>query len=347
MSIVTLVPAFKPDFLPQALDCLERQDVLPGRIIISDDSPDGRVTAATRAWLEARPAARITPLVECLAGPRQGAHANVVALMAHEQVEQSDSFHVCFDDDVLDRAFYRVHLETLTRHPGCLSLNKRHFVDSHGAILDDNHYPAFVNDSREETLLLGEREAYGSTIPRMVNWFGELTNCVFPAASRHVLDRMQFDDGICYYGLGDIGEVLREAQAGRVVFVNRYLSAFRQSSVHTTAKRTSNVCLASLWAWWAIAIHARRSHRVSQFEYEQFLRPFRSSVRKSAGGPATDGMRRAFAGHGRNLPAAEDDFLAAWREFLEGFPEGHLALHGSPAAGPAAVRNGNLGGRSA
>lgn len=358
MTFVTLVPACKPQFFPQALDCLERQDLLPGRIIVSDDSPDGSVIAATRRWLEAKPDSRIADLVECVEGPRQGAHANIVALMTHEHVERSDYFHVCFDDDVLDRAFYRIHVETLARHPDCLSVNKRHIIDPHGVILDDNHYPAFVNDARQGMLLLDERVAYSSTVPAMTNWFGELTNCMFPVRCRHVLDRMHFDDGICYYGLGDIGAVLRLSHTGQVVFVNRYLSGFRQSSLHTTAKRTSNVCLASLWAWWAIAIHARRTRRISTLEYERFLRPFRSAVRKSTGGLATDGMRRAFAGHGRDLQAAEDDFLAEWRAFLDGFTEGRLALRGRAGdAGPAAGcgpdgrgvpgLNGRLGGRCA
>lgn len=332
MTFVTLIPAYKPHFFPQALDCLESQALLPGRIIVSDDSPDGAVIAATRSWLEAKPDARIASIIECVVGPRQGTHANILSLLAHEHVQRSDFFHVFFDDDVLDRDFYGTHMEALSQHSGCLSVNKRRIVDHHGVIIDVNHYPDFINAARDATLRLDEPTAYSSTMPAMINWFGELTNCMFPEHCRHVLARMHFDDGICYYGLGDIGVVLEMSQAGRVVFVNRYLSGFRQSGVHTTAQRTSNVCVASVWAWWAIAIHARRTRRVSRIDYERFLGAFRPAVRKLGGGPAADGMRRAFARHGRDLPAAEADFLAAWRAFLESFPEGRHALRAPQAA---------------
>lgn len=332
MSLVTLIPAYKPEFFDVVLAGLECQSKLPSKILISDDSADAAVISMTERWLKKSPASRIASRIECFVGPRQGAHANVASLLAHAHMAQADYFHVHFDDDVIEPSFYACHLEALARHPGMLSINKRRFIDADGNALAINQYPSFINQTRESLVLVSERTVYGTALPAMINWLGELTNCVFSVGARDVLENMRFGDGICYYGLGDLGAVLRLSEKNAFVFVNRTLSGFRLSHLHTSARKASPVFLASLWAWWALAIHAKRTQRITVEEYDECLRRFRRTVKKSVRSHSTTAMRKALGLLGRDAAAAENKFLATWETFLKTFPEGHFALCGQRMA---------------
>ena len=107
MDIVTLIPAFKPQYLPDLLNSLRLQSRPTRKIIFSDDSPDGayRATLMSDAFAPLRQGLDI----ECHEGPRRGGYPNVLRLL-DIWAGSSALVHVLLDDDVIYPEFYERHL---------------------------------------------------------------------------------------------------------------------------------------------------------------------------------------------------------------------------------------------
>jgi hypothetical protein len=79
MDIVTLIPAYKPQYLAELLNSLRLQTRPSRQILIADDSPGGEFRAAL--YSDAMAPLRAGLDIECHEGPRRGGYANMMHLV--------------------------------------------------------------------------------------------------------------------------------------------------------------------------------------------------------------------------------------------------------------------------
>jgi hypothetical protein len=324
MAIITLIPAYKKDFIEDVLECLSAQTVKPDKIYLSDDSPENLITTLVDELLKDK-FHNIRERLTFVNGPKKGAHANISSMINQFIVNEEDYFHIFLDDDLISNTFYEMHLRALQNTNAYLSINKRHFVNFKREILALNQYPSLITKLNLEFINLGKNFLYKSTVPKTLNWVGEYTNLVYSAKTKNILLTQSFDDGLIFYGLGDIGSVLNIIEKFDVVFINNTLSAFRQSEVQGTSNITSPSHQAGIWAWAEIALHAFNYKYISNLEFQNSLKNtlYRYKLIHLT---TNNSFLNIVEDLILNKPNSKFKFNATWISFLESFPDGKSAL---------------------
>lgn len=234
-------------------------------------------------------------------------------------------FHILLDDDLISEKFYEMHLLGLKKYGLGISVNKRHFVDVNRNIININQYPGLLNINSSEFLLLDKLLLYKSVLPTATNWLGELTNCLVSTRHKELFKQTIFDDGLNYYGLDDIGTFLRISDKEPLIFINRYLSGFRQSPHQNTSNLASASLKAGVWAWVLIAIHGYQSSLITTAEFKQSLMSIRHRKElmfRDSDGPLDQALHTLILGEFDG----GDSFIIQWKKFLASFSEGRQAL---------------------
>ncbi len=313
--ITTLIPAYKHEYLTELFMALSAQSYTHFRVIVSDDSPEQKIT---QLLASAEFASFVQAMdIQVVQGPGKGTMANIVNLLA-QCGAQDDLVHILFDDDLIYPRFYEKHVQAHLQANVGVSVSYRWYCNEQGQPLGVTPVPAFVNVDRSDCISLDTQLLFDSTLADCNNWLGEFSNAVFKLDAVKLYGRSRLAD-IPYYGLGDIGVLLEIALQQQVVLVKEYLGAFRQHGNQHSVNYESRVFKCGLVAWVALALGAYKLDRIPAELLQRVVsRMHRIMASRYAAGGDMQALMTLFASESASSPSFEQAFRAAWEELLTG-----------------------------
>lgn len=255
--LTTLIPAYKPDHLGEALESLRRQSFRDFRVIVSDDSPGGVITQMLRDRRFGTLADEIAVLAVRGPGNARANHQHLIDTWAGS----SPLVHFLMDDDVVFPEFYRAHVQAHRRGQWSLSASPRWFSQGGSAPAWTHPLPDFVTDSPLHEVPVGAEQVFASVVVPCRNWIGELSNMVWSAEGLAHYPRPPAQ-GLSYYGLLDISAVLEAIGSLPMVFIRDHLGVFRQHAAQTTHTVGRHGHRVAMLVWAAVALHAWDQGRI-------------------------------------------------------------------------------------
>jgi hypothetical protein len=316
-AIVTLIPAYKPEYLGDLFVGLRSQKFKDFRVVLSDDSPGGEITERIRGEMYGNLAQELNLLV--VRGPCQGAHKNVQHLIANWG-SSAAWVHVHLDDDVIYPDFYRAHMAAHASGPFSASVSLRWVTSPDGRPAQDLPLPEFLDKESSHIVPVASEKLFSTTIPTCENWLGELSNVVLhrDAAARYLDSRI---GTYSYYGLGDIGLLLDASRETALAVIRDHLSGFRSHPQQTSVQLQSFPLKCGHLAWMSLCLAAWREGRVSPHQAGKSLG---IALRRSAHLYADDAEIEPFfsliESHAHDLDSLANAFNARWTAFLESHP---------------------------
>lgn len=312
MNITTLIPAFKPQFLPQLLRALRHQTYRPARVIVSDDSPE-QVFVSTLRGIEGTPLARELSL-SVIPGPRQGGLSNVRHLL-DVWGGQTELFHILCDDDLIYPDFYRWHVAAQGAGFRC-TVSRRWSTDEHGqplAMLDE---PSEIRGCAQALVSVSAQQLFPAVVATHNNWLGEVSNVVMHRDLADLYRDLTFE-GIAYNGLEDIGSFLRASTRHPIGLITHFLGMFRQHAEQNTANQKRRQIKMGHVAWIALALASERAGYLTRDQAQQcIVRIGQVTCAKYATEPDMAELCAAIQRLTHSQAGAVEDFLASWTHYV-------------------------------
>ena len=313
MDIVTLVPAFKPQYLPDLLNSLRLQTRPTRQIIFSDDSPDGayRATLMSDALAPLRHGLQI----ECHEGPRRGGYPNMLHLL-DLWAGRSALVHMLLDDDVIYPDFYERHLVAhASSHFSC-TISRRWTASERGQPLAGQPVPAALVNVAHRLVSLDAAVVFMTTAAECTNWFGEFSNAVFRADAVTVMRQPRFE-GVSYAGLWDLGAFMAASLQAPIGHLQDHLGYFRTGGAGNSGQVFGPYMKAAHLGYAALCIGGQRLGRYSQAQVFASLGAIaRAMAQRYASQadmlPFIELLPRMAAGQ----PGAEEEFIEIWHDYL-------------------------------
>ena len=312
-SLITLIPAYKADYLAELFLGLRSQSFKDFRVVLSDDSPGGAITELIRSGAFESLIAALNLLV--VQGPRQGSLKNIHHLI-DGWAGQAPLVHVLMDDDIVYPDFYRSHALAHARGAPGAWVSQRWLTASDGRPGAMPALPAFFDDVPERLVYLDAQALFATTALHCQNWLGEFSNMVL---SQEAVRRLRGSsmNGLSYYGLADIGVLLDVSNHAPIVFIRDHLGGFRSHPQQTTHKRQSFALKCGYIAWVALALAGWRSGHLNA---EQTQASLAISVGQCMNQFASDASLSEFFGiaiaNARNLSSFDEHFGIWWARLL-------------------------------
>jgi len=317
VTIATLIPAYKPDYLAPLFAGLQSQTFRDFRVIISDDSPDGVITRMIREGSFEVYLRGIDVIV--IPGPRS-------PLRNHRRLidywnESTPLVHLHMDDDIIYPEFYREHVSLHDGGRISASVSLRWLTRPDGAPYASLPLPDFITGAQSRVVEIDERRLYESTVACAQNWLGELSNMVLSSRAAKAFPVPQ-KDGVSFFGLPDIGTILCAIPYGPVSVLRDHLSGFRQHFGQTTAAQSSvNIKIAHL-AWTSFALHSWKVGYIDSWSAKRSI--LISTERAFAVYASDEDLREYFLMIGEladDLPALFRSFTDYWHRLLCSCPD--------------------------
>ncbi len=232
MDIVTLVPAYKPQYLKELLLSLRLQTRPSRQIIISDDSVNGEFRAALAS--ETLAPLRQGLNIDVCDGPRQGGYANMMHLVKVWN-GRSALFHLLLDDDVCYPEFYERHLVAHASGEFSCTISRRWTANEQGQPLQRQPLPPVVAQTGHRLVSLDQGLVFLTTAAECKNWFGEFSNVVFRASTAPLLMAPDFG-GVSYAGLWDLGAFMAASLRAPIGYLLDHLGYFRTGALGNSSK---------------------------------------------------------------------------------------------------------------
>lgn len=312
LKVTTLIPAFKPQFLPQLLRALRHQTYRPARVIISDDSPE-QVFVSTLRGIEGTPLACELNL-KVIAGPRQGGLSNVRHLLDAWSGE-TELFHILCDDDLIYPDFYRWHVAAQTAGFHC-TVSRRWSTDEHGQPLAMLNEPDEIIRAGQTILSVSAHQLFPAIVATANNWLGEVSNVVMHRELADLYRDLSFE-GIAYNGLEDIGSFLKASTRQPIGLITHFLGMFRQHADQNSANQKRHQIKMGHVAWIALALASERAGYLTRDQTQPCITQIGNITRiKYAAEPDMTKLCDAILRLVQNEPGAADEFLAGWAQFV-------------------------------
>ena len=313
MDIVTLIPAFKPQFLPELLGCLRVQTRRSSRIVFSDDSPGGAYRAVLMS--DGLAPLRAGLPIECVDGPRRGGYPNMLHLL-DVWGGGNDLFHLLLDDDVIYPEFYERHFAAHAAARFSCTVSRRWYADEQGRPIVGQNVPPVLSITPHRLVSLDADVMFMSTAIECKNWLGEFSNAVFRAEAVPLLKRPTFG-GISYAGLWDLGAFMAASLLAPVGHLQDHLGYFRTGGAGNSAKFFGPYMKAAHLGFAALCLGGRRLGRYSDAQVLQAIGILAVGMQQRYGGqqdmlPFIAFFVRLGAGDG----SAEAEFVEQWHAYL-------------------------------
>jgi hypothetical protein len=258
-TLVTLIPAYKPDYLGELFLGLATQSFKDFRVVVSDDSPGGAITQLMKSRL-------LEPLLRSLdvvvvQGPRRGSVSNVRHLI-EGFARHGRLVHLLMDDDLVYPDFYRAHVQAHARGTVGASVSQRWLTAADGRPGASLPLPGFLDQLADRTVYLDGEAMFASTAALAQNWLGEFSNAVLSQGAAARLARTEIQ-GLSYFGLADIGVLLDTSRVAPIAFIRDHLGGFRSHPGQTTHATQSFALKCGYVAWIALALAGRRAGLLS------------------------------------------------------------------------------------
>lgn len=261
MELVTLIPAFKPQYLPELLNALRLQTRPSERIVFADDSPDRRygqtlmspAFAALRAGLP----------IELHDGARAGsAYPNVLRLL-DLWGGSSRLVHLMLDDDVIYPRFYEQHLFAHAATRLSCSVSARWSATENGLPMSALPVPSAVARHPARMLALDDSAVFATTAADCRNWLGEFSNAVFHRDAVCVLREPRLGD-VSFGGLWDLGAFMAASLLAPLGYLQDHLGYFRTGGPSNSSDRAGPYVKGAHLGYAALALGGQRIGRYSE-----------------------------------------------------------------------------------
>lgn len=318
MDIVTLVPAFKPQYLPELLNSLRLQTRPTRQIIFSDDSPQGEYRAAL--FSEALAPLRQGLDIECIEGPRRGGYPNIVRLV-EVWAQRSPLVHLLLDDDVIYPEFYARHVAAHEASTFSVSISRRWSASETGQPLSGQPVPPAVDRQPHRLLSLDSGVVFMTTAAECRNWFGEFSNAVFRAQTMPILSKPSFE-GVSYAGLWDLGAFMAASLMAPVGYLQDHLGYFRTGGQGNSGKFFGPYMKAAHLGYAALGLGGRRLGLYTEAQAQRCFGTIAGAL-SSRYASQPDmlpfvPLLAAMALGGQPGAAAEAAFVSHWHAYLAG-----------------------------
>jgi hypothetical protein len=261
MEITTLIPAYRADFLSDALCGLAEQTYKNFKVIISDDSPGQNISKMIRngAFSEYTKSLHIT----LIAGPKDEIknHNNLIRYWAGS----SHLAHVHHDDDYIFPNFYEKHVEAHRQNDILLSVSGRWFAKVDGIPCQAPATPKFVSNAQPQFQKLNSSEIIKSLLLNTRNWMGEVTNMVI-SSKAWKYDPFIPDLTDPYHGLTDVSLVIKCAVAGRIAYTLEKNGVYRIHEQQGTMDTGSKKWIIPRLCWVSYCLQAWKDGHLSESE---------------------------------------------------------------------------------
>ena len=313
-TLVTLIPAYKPDHLGELFLGLATQSFKDFRVVVSDDSPGGEITGLLKSKV-------LEPLLRGLdvvvvQGPRRGSVSNVRHLV-EGFARHGQLVHLLMDDDLVYPDFYRAHVQAHGRGTVGASVSQRWLTSADGRPGASLPLPGFLDELGDRIVYLDAEAMFASTAAHAQNWLGEFSNAVLSQAAAARLLRTEIE-GLSYFGLADIGVLLDIARLAPVAFIRDHLGGFRSHPNQTTHAKRSFALQCGYLAWIALALGGRRAGRLNDAQTLSSLAVSIGRIVAQLGSELSLAELFAKAATiGTDLPAFDRWFEGWWSALLE------------------------------
>lgn len=313
-TLVTLIPAYKPDHLGELFLGLATQSFKDFRVVVSDDSPGGAITELLKSRV-------LEPLLRNLdvlvvQGPRRGSVSNVRHLV-EGFARHGQLVHLMMDDDIVYPDFYRAHAQAHARGTIGASVSQRWLTAADGRPGASLPLPAFLDQLAERIVYLDAGAMFASTAALVQNWLGEFSNAVLSQGAAARLLRTEIE-GLSYFGLADIGVLLDVSRIAPIAFVRDHLGGFRSHPNQTTHARQSFALKCGYVGWIALALAGRRAGHMDD---AQTLSSMATSIGRCVAQLGSDPQLAELfamaATIGTDLPAFDRWFEGWWSRLLD------------------------------
>jgi hypothetical protein len=317
-SLVTLIPAYKKEYLEPLLEGLASQNYKDFRVILSDDSPGGEISRLLAQERYMPWTSRLQ--LDVVPGPCEGGTKNMQYLL--EGWGHLGSFvHVHLDDDVIYPDFYRAHMAVHTSGTWGASVSLRWVTRSDGTPHLNLPLPDFLDSHNERVITLDADRLFASTVPSCQNWLGEMSNMVLSAeGARHCLDCSIA--GIPYYGLSDIGTLLSVGRSQPVAVIRDHLSGFRSNAQQSTANTQSFGLKCGYIAWIALALGSWHEQMITAQQATQAI--LLTLARINAQYPGDESFKpllKVLSESSSDLETLYAGFREYWLALLDTYPD--------------------------
>ena len=170
-TITTLIPAYKPEYLGETLMSLRRQSFRDFRVVVSDDSPDGKIIALLRDGAFAAATDGLNVLA--VRGPGN-ARLNHLSLL-DRWAGSSPFVHLLMDDDVVFPNFDQSHLAAHAGGAYGVSVSARWLSQDDSRPAFALPVPAAIANSPLRAVPLQGDQVFATVVPGCENWLGELS----------------------------------------------------------------------------------------------------------------------------------------------------------------------------
>jgi hypothetical protein len=314
LTLTTLIPAYRADFLADLFKGLAAQTFRNFRVVLSDDSPDASVT---RRIAEGAFSEWTAPLhMTIIRGPRTGSMNNLLHLLQHWR-QSSPLVHLLMDDDIVYPDFYRMHEQAHRNARISASVSQRWAGSAQGTATGRFPLPEPLEAAASGTYLLESQYLFQTTVPACRNWLGELSNVVLNAESAMALSRSCMRR-LRYYGLGDIGVLLDVSRQAPIAYVRETLGVFRMHATQSSQSVNSFPLKCGVLAWIAIALDAWADGRIDS---TQAVRAIATAIANCEqlfpGDPAVLSFMARIEPHIVSLDSFYEGFESAWNDWLD------------------------------
>jgi hypothetical protein len=317
MKLITLIPAYKTRYIPDLLNALRLQTVPSGKIVFSDDSPDGAFRATL--FSDAYAALREGLDIEFHDGPRRGAYENVKHLVRLAQ-GRAELLHILFDDDVVYPEFYERHLGAHASGDFSCSVSRRWTATDTGVPLQGQPVPQAIRQHPNRMLSLDGPAILMTTVAECKNWFGEFSNAVFRADCADLLLEPRLGD-VSFAGLWDLGAFVAASLRRPLCHIQDHLGYFRLGPGQNSSNLNGPFMKAAHLGYIALALGARRlGHLDADLAAGACRTMHPALVQRYAGEADMQPFIAVMPALAQGDPQAEERFLDAWH--------GYLATHG-------------------
>ena len=309
-KIITLIPAFRTDFLDSVFYGLSTQTYKNFRVIVADDSTNGIVSEYIRSGKYNEYTSKLD--ISIIEGAGSEPRNHNLLLKAWDGNTELAHFH--HDDDYLYPDFYRQHVIVHDNLDITLSASSRWIADREGKPLAYSQTPLELSQSNERYSLLKPNYLAKSLLVSVRNWIGEFSNVVM---SNDILKFIPSLPAIhqSYWGMQDMSLYLTNCKHGNNFgYIRDHLSVYR-SPIPGIAYRNPNTLLGKLirFAWVAYTVQAWEDNMLSD---EDFVTALSNSLRAYAVSIPPDDMMNCLADNismaNGNYRTIADHVNSAW-----------------------------------
>lgn len=309
--ITTLIPAYKPQFIPELLFGLATQTFKDFKIIISDDSPNGEITS-----LIANPAlaSLISKLdIHVIAGPKQGGYTNIFNLVRC-YAQNSEFFHILLDDDVIYPTFYETHMRSHDEAKALVSVSARWNANKQGQpyalTMDSSTSKAFEKNFSAANIAQ-------QLVAKGTNKLGEWSHAVFKKEAASLILNPRIAD-TSYFGIDDLGSFIHATINHPGLWIPTPLGFFRVHGEQNTHNTQNATIKCSHFAWIALGISAFEQGWITQEQLWALISKIKGKVQMRFSQDLLGiQMLNVLNAHTSYNQQLKQDFLSLWNGYLK------------------------------